>query len=301
MSLVKTLAKVAIGVAVAKGVSSMAKGGTTTRQASNPGTGSVFGGASTGAGGGMGGGMGGGLGDVLGQVLGSNTSTATTRTQRGTQAGSQRGTQGGLGDLLGQVLGGAGGASAGGAGSLQDMLGQVLGGGGASQQGGLGGLLEGLSKASNPGQVTASKPSAGSLGDMLNQAIQRMDEPEATPTRDQEDTAALMLRAMIQAAKSDGRIDAEEKKALMANLKDLTHDEMAFVNEELSKPVDVQALARDVPRGLEQQVYMMSLVALDLDSKAEAEYLHALGQALNIQPQMANAIHEKMGEPVLYR
>lgn len=234
MSLLSTLAKVAVGVAVAKGVSSMAAGAS-QKSAGGAGTGSVF-------------------GDLL--------SPGSSR-----QAGG-----------LGQVLSGRG-----------------------DTQGGLGGLLESLSQASRPGDdAPVAAPSGGSLGDMLNQSLDHFGEPVTAPEPEQEATAKILLRAMLQAAKSDGRIDAEEKKELLDKLGDISKDDMAFVNEQLSAPVDVAALASDVPRGAESQVYMMSLLAIDLDKKAEAQYLHDLAQALNIEPRVANAIHVRMGEPKIY-
>lgn len=297
MSLVKTLAKVAIGAAIAKGVSSMAKGTTTRRAAPEPGTGSIFGGENS---------PGGGLADMLGELA----------------QGQGRGTQqpgGGLADLLGGLMKGAGGAQQQGGGlsdllggltgsrsqqgaqpggELADMLGNLLGGAqGGAAAGGLGGLLESLAGGGAP---TAQQPGAGSLGDMLNTAFQQGGALQATPSQAQEDQANLLLRAIIQAAKSDGRIDAKEKEALMEHMGDITPDEAQFVQREFQRPVDIEGLVRDVPRGMETQVYAMSLVGLDLDSQAEAQYLHNLGQALGIDPEMSNAIHQKMGEPVLY-
>ncbi|MCK0142652.1 DUF533 domain-containing protein [Aliiroseovarius sp. F20344] len=295
MSLVSTLAKVAIGVAVAKGVSSMTKGGSTPRQTTNAGSGSIFGDEHS---------PGGGLSDILGgltqaqpqsgQQSGGGLSDLLGGLMKQGGSGSQRG--GGLGDLLG------GGQSTGQGGGLSDMLGQVLGGGNQQASGGapggLGGLLEAL--AGGAAGTAASKPGAGSLGDMLNDALQGGGNMRQTPSQAEEDKAAVLLRAIIQAAKSDGRIDAQEQKALKEHLGDVSREEADFVNSEFTRPVDVQGLANDTPRGMEAQVYAMSLVGLDLDSKAEAQYLHDLGQALGIDARTSNSIHEQMGEPVLY-
>ncbi len=133
---------------------------------------------------------------------------------------------------------------------------------------------------------------------MLNAALQ--GQPEPAPTPEQEHQAALLLRAMIQAAKSDGRIDETEKKALTDHLGDLSAEDARAVDAAFKAPVDAGALAADTPRGMENQVYMMSLLGLDLDSEAEAQYLRALADKLGLDPKTANAIHEKMGEPPLY-
>jgi uncharacterized membrane protein YebE (DUF533 family) len=72
------------------------------------------------------------------------------------------------------------------------------------------------------------------------------------------------------------------------------------VNDQLASPVAVAGRANDVPRGLGRQVYMMSLLAIDLDKKAEAQYLHELATALGTEPREANAIHVRIGEPKIY-
>ncbi len=260
MSLMGTLAKVAIGVAMAKGASSMAAGrsggGATRPSSGGAGTGSIF-------------------GDLL--------------SPGGSGSASQGGGAGGLGDILKDLSGGG----AGGLGGLGSILSGKSGSGG-----GLGGMLDGLSQSSRP--TGGQAPSGGSLGELLNQSLNQFGEPDTAPTPDQEDAAKILLRAMLQAAKSDGRIDEDEKKNLLGQVGDISKDEMAYINEELARPVDVKALANDTPASMASQVYSMSLLAIDLDSKNEANYLHELAQALNIGARDANAIHEQMGEPKLY-
>ena len=77
--------------------------------------------------------------------------------------------------------------------------------------------------------------------------------------------------------------------------------EVQAVNAELQRPVDVEALVRMVPNGMEAQVYLASLSAIDLDQQAEAQYLHALAQALELTPEETNALHDRAGAPRLYR
>lgn len=110
-----------------------------------------------------------------------------------------------------------------------------------------------------------------------------------------------MLRAMIQAAKSDGKLDDAEQEKLMGQLGgDMDAEEAAFVRAEMQRDVDASALARDVPNGLGPQVYAMSVLAIDLDSQAEAKYLHNLAQALGMDAASVNDIHAQLGVPSLY-
>lgn len=204
----------------------------------------------------------------------------------GSGGARQAGGMGGLGDIMGK-LGQGGTSTAGGSGGLGGMLGQLTGGGAAAGGlGGLGGLLGGLAAARG-----------GSAGGGL-ESLLSADNPANEP--DEEEVAKLMLRAMTQAARADGDIDAGEKAALVKVLEEGDAYDMEAVQRILEEPVSAQALAADTPKGLETQVYTMSLNAITPDNRAEAQYLHELAEALGIQPVTANKIHDSLGAPRLY-
>lgn len=300
MSMLGTLAKVAIGVAIAKGASSVLKGAGTAGGGS-AGGGSVFGDTFSPQGQSRGQTQGGtGLEDMLSDAFSGGPKSR----QRGAaQAGTATSNGGGLGELLESLSrGSAGGAQTQApSGGLDDLL-QGLGGGQAGGLGDLlGGLLGGAAGGATAGSGRGDSRPGGSFGDLLNDALSGRREPQTPPTAHQDAAAALMLKAMIQAAKADGKIDQNEQQKLMGNLGEVSAQERAFVNAELQAPIDLNGLVRQVPRGLEQQVYAMSLMAIDLDSRNEAQYLDALAKGLKIDPQTANAIHRQMGVPALYR
>jgi uncharacterized membrane protein YebE (DUF533 family) len=275
MSLAKTLIKVAIGVAVAKGVNGLIKGTSGGGRAPTGRTAGVddimdgIGGAGTGRRYDPSSQSGGGLGDLLSQLGGQKT----TQRQRPNAprggledmlGGGRAGQSGGLGDLLGQLAGaatGTRGASSGG--GLGDLLGAVLGGT-------AGGALAG-------GGASAQEPS-----------------------RDDDLAAALILRAMVAAVKSDGDLDAAEKQKLMQHLDGASREEIAYVNAELERRTSVDDLASQVPQGMEEQVYLMSLMAIDLDNQNEAQHLDQLAKALALEPREVNALHDRAGAPRLY-
>lgn len=313
MSLMKSLARVAAGVMLAKGVGSMMRQqqGQATATSSRRTGGGLLGDLLNGGMAQAGTRSSGGMGDILGQVLGGgqamgaghgrryggpNSAGATgglggildqltqqsAQRTRSVQTGSMGGAMGGMGGLLGGLLGGAAGGAA--AGSITS--------------GGLGGLLGGLLEG--PAQRGAQRTSDASFGEVFNDALTRQDEPEVAPTAEQNAVAGLMLRAMIQAAKADGKIDDAERQRLLDQTGDLDDEDRAFIREQMAAPVDPQALAREVPKGLEAQVYMMSLMAIDFDNRAEAEYLNSLAQAMGLDQQTANAIHQQVGVQNLY-
>ncbi|PIB22899.1 hypothetical protein BFP76_10260 [Amylibacter kogurei] len=265
MSLVGTLAKLAVGYAVARGVKSVIGGG----GAAKSGGGSVFGGSASG--------QSTGLEGMMDSITGGSTGTTGASTG------------GGIGDLLGQL---GGGKSAGGIG---DLLGQLGGGAsGSGGAGGLGGLL---------GQLGAGS-AAGGLGGMLNDALSGsaggLGQVQQKPSQKEEEAAGLMIRAMLQAAKADGSVDEAEKQQLLQHLGDLDQDEINFVNAEMNRGIDISGLAADVPNGMEQQVYMMSLMGINLDNQNEAQYLNDLANAMNIGKQQVNQIHQMLGVQPLY-
>jgi len=258
----KALTKIAVGVALAKGATAMSK---RNRQG--------------------GGAQSGGLGGLLGGLSGGSASG------------------GGVQGMLGNLLGGGGAGSSGGLGGLLD----TLGGGTNAQSGGgmpramagagaAGGLFAGLNKTINkaPAQNTES------FGAVLNSQFDETPEAEIEPSQDQEAMAALMLTAMIQAAKSDGTLDETEKEKLLGHLGDIDEEEAAFVKSQMRAPIDVDALAANTPEGMRQQIYAVSLLAIELDTRDEAEYLHKLATAYGLTPQEVNGIHAEMGAPSLY-
>jgi uncharacterized membrane protein YebE (DUF533 family) len=218
-----------------------------------------------------------------------------------------RGGSSGLVGTLSGLLGGAGGAAAlsgllGGGGGQKDSgqqggLGALLGGAGGQQGGGLGGLLNSLSGAGQQEQGSGEQQSGG-LGGLLNDVLQGKES--AQPTQDQEQQAEVMLRAMISAAKSDGEIDAEEQRKITEHLGDVSTEELELVRQIMKEPQDLPRLISSVPAGMEQQVYLMSLLAINLDSKPEAQYLDQFAKGLNINEQQCNEIHAKLGVPNLY-
>lgn len=213
------------------------------------------------------------LGSLLGAVLGGGSSSAPAQ-----QGG------GGLGDMLGQVLGGGGARPQGqGSGGMADILGGLLGGG---QGGGLGSLLgSAMSHAGGAGE-------AAGLG---------LRDFGGEPDRQQaEDQALILVRAMIDAAKADGRVDENERQRVLEKLGDVSPEEAEFVRQELARPLDVEGFARSVPPEMARQVYAVSLTAIDLDTNPEARYLDQLARGLGISPEECNRIHDQLGAPRLY-
>ncbi|PYC20625.1 tellurite resistance TerB family protein [Pseudomonas mosselii] len=221
--------------------------------------------------------------DLLEQLL---------RAGQGSQAQQGRGgmsAQDGLGGLLGGLLGG--GSGAGGGGGLGGLLGGLLGGG-----------------AGNAGAPTQGRSTGGvnyaalaSLGMMAFQAYQSWQRSQAAApqqavrTVDQlsgpeaEDHSHAILRALIAAAKADGRIDPQEEQLIYAEIKRHTSDPQLqqWLDEEVSKPLDAAEVAQSAQDpGMAAEMYLASVMLVDDQQDAERAYLDELASALGIDPTL---------------
>ncbi|MFT3688167.1 DUF533 domain-containing protein [Paenirhodobacter sp.] len=194
------------------------------------------------------------------------------------------GAPGGMADQMGdfaEKLGVPGGRAA-----VRDMFNkfgtQAASATGATEAG-LGNLMGALTAAASSG--------AKGLGDMLQAAT------AGTPANTiMEEQAKLMIRAMIQAAKADGEIDAGERKAIMDHLGDASDEELAFVNAELDGPIDIAGLAAAAGESTKAQIYSSALMAITVDSEAEKQYLQQLAAALGLDATKVAEIHGAMGK-----
>jgi len=256
---------------------------------------------------GQGGRSGGGLADMLGEVLGGGSR------QRQGQSG------GGIGDLLGGLLGG--GVSQGSGGGLTDLLGGLLGGGsgkglGTGKNLALGSLAAlaaavlggkgagGLKKAMGGGALAMLAAMAFSAlkkgGHRNTQVPLGLRAPENDEeVRELEHNANLIVKAMLDAAKADGRIDREEFQKILGKAGEdgLSQEEKEFIMTEARKPIDLNGLcskARLYPE-LAAQVYAASLLAIEVDTQAEQNYMQQLGQGLGLDRATLQQLHTMVG------
>ena len=114
--------------------------------------------------------------------------------------------------------------------------------------------------------------------------------------------AIVLIRAMVQASKSDGQIDQEEQGDIVKRLgKDVTQDEIDFIRKEFDRPLDARETAWAIPLGLEEQAYGASLMAIDLDEQKEATYLGELAHGLRLTPRRCNELHRRFKAPEIFR
>jgi uncharacterized membrane protein YebE (DUF533 family) len=242
----------------------------------------------------LGGGQGGGLGGALSGMLGGGKGGGLGGALSGMLGG---GGGGGLGGLLGSVLGQAGSAVGGkdnlALGGLGALAGALLGGGGKSMGGALGGGLMAMlgAMAFKALKGSGSQEPAVPLG---------LRKPQTEEEENQlEQNAELVLRAMINAAKADGRIDETEIERIIGKLKEMGADSehQQFVIAQMQKPPETEALisaARGRPE-LGVQIYAASLMAIEVDTPAEKAYMDSLASGLGLTSQVSQNIHQMVG------
>ena len=232
-------------------------------------------------------------------------------------------------DLLEQLLragqgsmsrqGGAGASAQGGLGDLGGLLGGLLGGGassggaGAGGMGGLGSLLGGLLGGGSPmGGAPQSRSGGGTnyaalafLGMMAFQAYQAWQRSQATQQQqapqqamrtvdmlagpEVEEHSHAILRALIAAAKADGRIDEAEKHMISTEIGKHTDDPdlQQWLDDEVAKPLNPNEVAQSATDpGIAAEMYLASVMLVDDQQDAERNYLDELAAALQIDPDL---------------
>ncbi len=125
-------------------------------------------------------------------------------------------------------------------------------------------------------------------------------EPQSDAEKaEHEQHAELILQAMINAAKADGRIDETEMSRILGKIQETGADqaELDFVRAEMARPMDTAGLvsaAKGKPQ-LAAELYAASLLAIEIDTPAERDYLAQLAASLDITPEVAEHLHQSAG------
>jgi uncharacterized membrane protein YebE (DUF533 family) len=238
--------------------------------------------------------------DLLEQLLrGGRGSPAQQPGNADPASGGLGGIGGGLGGLLGGLLGGS--SSSGSAGGLGGGLGGLLGGllGGGSSGAGI--PRSGQSRSG--GTNYAALASIGMMAFQAYQAWQRQQQqqqPSAAPQQnlrtvdllagpEVEDHSHAILRALIGAAKADGRIDDQEKQLISAEIGRHTDDPelQQWLDDEVARPLDAADIAQAAKDpAMASEMYLASVMLVDDQQDAERAYLDELAGALKLDPDL---------------
>jgi uncharacterized membrane protein YebE (DUF533 family) len=104
-----------------------------------------------------------------------------------------------------------------------------------------------------------------------------------------EEHSHAILRALIAAAKADGRIDDAEKQMISTEIGRHTGDPQLqqWLDAEVAKPLDASEVAQSATDpGMAAEMYLASVMLVDDQQDAERNYLDELAAALNIDPDL---------------
>ena len=206
--------------------------------------------------------------------------------------------------------------------SIQDLLGSLMGagqsvknkvGGDNLAAGGIGALLGALmGKSQSTTANTLGGGMMGLLGMMAYKALMNagsgkagicsqaqasvpQEYVQATPQQQATD-AEIIITAMIDAAKADGQVDADEFQRITSSLQKngLGQEGMNYVIKKLQGPMEtakIVAAVKGRPE-LAAQVYSASLMAIDVDTDAERKYLTTLGKAMGLNDAVMQNIEQ---------
>ena len=227
--------------------------------------------------------------DMLGSLVQSASPAASSRMSN---AGS------GIQDLLGSLMGagqtvrdrvGSDNLAAGGIGAL---VGALMGNSSRSTTANtLGGGMMGLLGMMAYKALTSSMN--GSAGISAQNIPQTYVQPEP---QQQASDAEIIITAMIDAAKADGQVDANEINKIMANLQSsgAGQEGVNYVIQKLQGPMEtakIVAAVKGRPE-LAAQVYSASLMAIEVDTDAERRYLDKLAKAMGLNSNVINNIEQ---------
>jgi uncharacterized membrane protein YebE (DUF533 family) len=176
--------------------------------------------------------------------------------------------------------------------------------------GGLAGLLLGSKSGRS---ITTSAAKIGGLGliaGLAYKAYQAWQSGEAPPASAQgllpaqpapagsafdagaasQDTALVLVRAMIAAASCDGHVDPAERGRIVGSLQQTGFDLEAtrFLDSEFANPASVTRLAAAATTPeLAAQIYTAARLAIEPDTPEETAFLKDLSEALGLDPALA--------------
>lgn len=136
-----------------------------------------------------------------------------------------------------------------------------------------------------PGGYTPVAPKPQAPHPAVNWTPPPLPRPAAQRAEASNPDAILLVRAMIAAANADHAIDIQERQRILERVtaSGLEAEEVAFVEGELANPLELRSLAEQATSPeVAEQVYAASVLAIEVDSEAERNYLQRLATALKL-------------------
>lgn len=213
-----------------------------------------------------------------------------------------------LGDMLnqaGDLLKKHGGGFAGGA-AAGTLAGLLLGTGAGRQIAGAAARLGGLAAIGGLAYVALrnfqqGKPVVqGTINDVSSiLGLGKPPEGFADAAGTVDDTAEILLRAMVAGAYADGVMTPEERQAIVGQLDSmgLGTAEKSYLDGMLAAPVSMKLIAAAcVTEEMKAQAYIAAQMGIDVDTDAERQFLKDFAAALGLAPGLVAHLDQAAAE-----
>jgi uncharacterized membrane protein YebE (DUF533 family) len=124
--------------------------------------------------------------------------------------------------------------------------------------------------------------------------------PPESASAEEDEAAQALVYVMIAAAKADGEVSSAERQRILDELSEVGADEeeRAFLQRELAKPLDLEVvLTRIHDLQMAEEAYTASLLAIEVDTPAEQQYLAYLATRLHLDAETVAQLHERFDAP----
>jgi uncharacterized membrane protein YebE (DUF533 family) len=151
-------------------------------------------------------------------------------------------------------------------------------------------IAERMTRGSVPTTAPRQAPPAGT-------AAPRPPAPPRVPAPPPPSEGLLLVRAMVAAAKADGRLDATERKAILDRLEiaGLSVAERDIVLADFDRPATAEELGKGVKDALlAARIYAAAAAAAGERCAAEQAFLAALAKALKLDAPAVAAIEQRL-------
>lgn len=150
--------------------------------------------------------------------------------------------------------------------------------------------------------------SLAAIGGVAYNEFQKWQGQQATPIADagkpltelsgqaSDQRGQVLLKAMIAAAKADGKLDDKERELITHKLSKLNLGDSAnLFLEELNNPVDIKAVTAgaDSPAAA-AEIYLISRAIVDLDNDQECNYMDQLAKELGLAPDLVAQLESQI-------
>lgn len=128
------------------------------------------------------------------------------------------------------------------------------------------------------------------------QSVQTAQSAQSVQGAPLDETAVLLLRAMIYTARADGHIDAAEQTRISRLVEQMfpNRDAAALTGSFMNEPINPSLLAAGVHSSEQaEDLYRLSCLIVDVDHFMERSYLDALAAALSLAPERRAALEEE--------